>query len=73
MSCMKIMKENRESIYCKTQSDPNFFSGDNDEPQNVVTSNTSGEHFTIIQRTKDEDWKQIFKLYSKYIGLIVKK
>jgi hypothetical protein len=70
---MKIMKENRESIYCKTQSDPNFFPGDNDDQPNAITSNTSGENLTIIQRTKDEDWKQIFKLYEKYIGLIVKK
>lgn len=71
---MKIMKENRDSVVCRTQIEdlePHKLQKKESGP--LYTSNSSADNFSLIQRTKDEDWKAIFDLYEKYIKLIVKK
>jgi hypothetical protein len=80
--CMKEMKENRESLHCQTQviedlpvtivnevGYPQFTpqaKGDSSLPSELTMS-TANDNFSVIQRTKDEDWRQIFQLYLKYI------
>jgi hypothetical protein len=68
-SCMKNMKENRDSMYCKTEQ----ASPDKKDITNMFTANSSRNDFSAGQRTKDEDWNSIFKIYDKYIELLEKK
>jgi len=76
MSCMKIMKENRDSIYWKTQFEDNNSEGSSDLDETspkLFSSKTQDERYFKMQRTKDEDWKTIFEIYEKYISIIVKR
>ena len=71
---MKIMKENRDSMHLKSQEN----NGDSENMnQNIPSSNSMRrsviEWLSSAQRTKDEDWKNIFSLYQKYIELLVNK
>lgn len=73
---MKEMKENRESIYMKTQIEDTETTGDmNKENYALFTpkpkkNNDLSSSDLYSQRTKDEDWTKIFELYDVYIKKI---
>ena len=85
LTCMKYMKENRESLYFKSQANHNTtggtheleyplftpqHKGDSALPISFTTTETKDD-FSMLQRTKDEDWDKIFKIYSKLLALIL--
>ena len=61
---MKIMKENRDSMH--------FQSSNGKENTENVNDNILTEcRLSMIQRTKDKDWKCIFDLYNRYIKILL--
>lgn len=73
LGSMKIMKENRDSIYCKSEAPDRDMSLFTPDDKLAYTTNITQNDFSSLQRTKDEDWKVIFELSEQYIKKLVLK
>ena len=70
---MKIMKENRESIHLKTQENQAECNRFSTNPSNhSLQTFSENDCLSMSQRTKNEDWENIFCLVQKYIEVLSK-